>query len=198
MDINYSELNNEGSELNTKYITECTKVDTKKVTTLDETRELKYNYWRDDTNFNSKYYAFVYLFKFDVKINFDTDTEKDFKILKLEMEEKAKKEGDYHYVKEEFLIQGFQKEIKCRKESSRLLDIVFFCIAFIFSFIGYSFIIYMFITVERNIKIIKSVFKHNNSSDNSTKDSINNSFDEAGTKSKKGKKYEPLIPLENE
>ena len=91
-----------------------------------------------------------------------------------------------------------QKEIKCRKESSCLLDSVFFCIAFIFSFIGYSFIINMFITVERNIKIIKSVFKHNNSSDNSTKDSINNSFDEAGTKSKKGKKYEPLIPLENE
>ena len=197
LDINYSELNNEGSELNIKYITECTKVDTKKVTTLYETRELKYNYWRDDTNFNSKYYAFVYLFKFDVKINFDTDTEKDFKILKLEMEEKAKKEVGYHYVKEEFSIQGFQKEIKCRKESSCLLDSVFFCIAFIFSFIGYSFIINMFITVERNIKIKKSVFKHYNSC-NSTKDSISNSFDETGTKSKKGEKYEPLIPLENE
>ena len=64
------------------------------------------------------------------------------------------------------LIQGFQKEIKYHKESSCLLDSVFFCIAFIFSFIGYSFIIYMFITIERNIKIIKSVFKHNNSSDN--------------------------------
>ena len=70
---------------------------------------MKYNYWRDDTNFNSKYYAFVYLFKFDVKINFDTDTEKDFKILKLEMEEKAKKEEGYHYVKEEFSIQGCKK-----------------------------------------------------------------------------------------
>ena len=86
-----------------------TKVDSKEVTTLDETRELKYNYWRDDTNFNSKYYAFVYLFKFDVKINFDTETEKDFKSLKLGMEEKAKRKGGYHYVKESFQFKDFKK-----------------------------------------------------------------------------------------
>ena len=154
-----------GGKFNRKYVSSdnikyVISNEEKEVETWKNEKEMRYNSWRDDTQFVPNNNAPDLKVYFNFKFNLYNDAENDLKNLKEEIKREAKTHDTEVEVKEVYSIPGFKYKIVCRPCNTFFSDLIFFIIAFIFCTIGYSSIVNFFAYYEEeflNVTIIKSI-----------------------------------------